>query len=811
MSAGLDTAAAVQPQEGRARRRLPVVVWHEELAETQVETGGARDGWSIPQILALIPQLPWWSDTSSTTNRRVVDGARDILQWLARTDAHGWQQRWLVSGADRDTDWIDDLVQHEHPLLPKRQRIQLFGGLSALILLRIVFPSYDLLNKCMASRIYGKYRQLWRPDLYTQMAQRAAGRGIDTVHCHEALTTISKVAIRTGKDPDQLIATDLLAYRAWHRRGGKQVPAGLSLGWSLLHGIADLGEHDSLDKATRRGQLSAAEIVEHYRVHTPEVREVFIRYFEERRAQVDYSTWSGMATYLLDAFWYDIQTHHPEITTLQLPRPVIEAWKTRLRTQPTRLSCARSEDTYFQVLITVRAFYRDIQDWAVHDPYWARHSVANPIRKNDTGGVTKADQRRRAAMAQRIRERLPHLPILVETAERYRAEQAGLLAATAATPAGESFTHDGRRYRRPLPGPYQDPGRLAANPPDLIEDLDGGAVIDIGKTERDAFWAWAIIEVLRHTGIRIEELLEITHLGLIAYTVPATREIVPMLQIVPSKSNEERLLLVSPELASVLAAIISRLRAHHDATVPLTSRYDAHEKVIGPPLPHLFQHRTGWIWKTFSYGTVQKLLTDTLARTGLTDAEGRPLRYTPHDFRRLWATDAVSNGLPVHIAAKLLGHRNINTTQTYVAVFDEHLVRAYRAFLDNRRALRPQAEYREPTDSEWREFQQHFELRKLELGTCSRPYGSPCQHEHACIRCPSLQVDPRARARLVEIIANLRDRITEAKACGWTGEVEGLRVSLHAAAAKLASLDKMNQRGARAPSLTNLGFPDIRP
>ncbi|MGW1737371.1 hypothetical protein ACWCPQ_01025 [Nocardia sp. NPDC001965] len=247
MSAGLDTATAVQPRAGRARRRLPVVVWHEELAETRVETGGVRDDWSIPQILALIPQLPWWSDTSSTTNRRVVDGARDILQWLASADAHGWQQRWLVSGADRDTDWIADLVQHEHPLPPKRQRIQLFGGLSALILLRIVFPSYNLLNECKASRIYGKYRQLWRPDLYTQIAQRAAERGIDTVHCHEALTTISKVATRTGKDPDQLTAIDLLAYRAWQRRGGKQVPAGLSLGWSLLQGIADLGEHDSLE------------------------------------------------------------------------------------------------------------------------------------------------------------------------------------------------------------------------------------------------------------------------------------------------------------------------------------------------------------------------------------------------------------------------------------------------------------------------------------------------------------------------------------------------------------------------------------
>ena len=57
--------------------------------------------------------------------------------------------------------------------------------------------------------------------------------------------------------------------------------------------------------------------------------------------------------------------------------------------------------------------------------------------------------------------------------------------------------------------------------------------------------------------------------------------------------------------------------------------------------------------------------------------------------------------------------------------FDEELVRSYRAFLDRRRAVRPEAEYREPTEVEWREFQEHFQLRKLELGECGRPYGTP--------------------------------------------------------------------------------------
>ena len=177
----------------------------------------------------------------------------------------------------------------------------------------------------------------------------------------------------------------------------------------------------------------------------------------------------------------------------------------------------------------------------------------------------------------------------------------------------------------------------------------------------------------------------------------------------------------------------------------------------------------------------------------------QPLRYTAHDFRRLFTTDAVSSGLPVHIVAQLLGHKNLNTTQAYMAIFDEETVRSYRAFLSKRRALRPEAEYREPTEQEWRDFQAHFHARKLELGECGRPYGSTCKHEHSCIRCPSLRLDPRARPRLVEIIANLKDRIQEAKLNGWRGEVTGLEISLREAAQKLVSLDRMRDRQPAGP------------
>ncbi|MET7608515.1 hypothetical protein ABZS96_40245 [Streptomyces avermitilis] len=125
------------------------------------------------------------------------------------------------------------------------------------------------------------------------------------------------------------------------------------------------------------------------------------------------------------------------------------------------------------------------------------------------------------------------------------------------------------------------------------------------------------------------------------------------------------------------------------------------------------------------------------------------------------------------------------------------MIKSYRTFLDIRRADRPAAEYREPTEQEWDEFQKHFELRKVALGTCGRPYGTPCAHEHACVRCPMLRVDPQQR--------RLGDRIEEARANGWLGEVQELQISLEAARNKLASLDRLTRN--RTP--VTLGTPII--
>jgi hypothetical protein len=173
-------------------------------------------------------------------------------------------------------------------------------------------------------------------------------------------------------------------------------------------------------------------------------------------------------------------------------------------------------------------------------------------------------------------------------------------------------------------------------------------------------------------------------------------------------------------------------------------------------------------------------------------------RGHPHtasaDTRRVFSTETVNGGLPIHIAAKLLGHLDLNTTKGYVAVYPEEVISRYRSFVEQRRQQRPSEEYREPTETEWQEFRDHFSLRKVALGQCDRPYGMPCQHEHACVRCPMLRMSPSQVPRLLEIERNTHERLDEAHRMQWLGEVAALQESLRHIANKKRQAGRLHKQ-----------------
>ena len=187
----------------------------------------------------------------------------------------------------------------------------------------------------------------------------------------------------------------------------------------------------------------------------------------------------------------------------------------------------------------------------------------------------------------------------------------------------------------------------------------------------------------------------------------------------------------------------------------------------------------------------------------LTNSAGQPLRFTPHDFRRIFITDAVLHGMPPHIAQLVAGHRDINTTMGYKAVYPEEAINGHRAFIARRRALRPAEEYRTPTDAEWQEFLGPRAPQGLPRHL--RPLLRHRLHPRALLRCPLLRPDPAQRQRLLDVRDNLLARIEEARREGWLGEVEGLQISLAGARTKLAQVEQMTSTGPRQP--VQLGIP----
>jgi len=198
-----------------------------------------------------------------------------------------------------------------------------------------------------------------------------------------------------------------------------------------------------------------------------------------------------------------------------------------------------------------------------------------------------------------------------------------------------------------------------------------------------------------------------------------------------------------------------------------------------------------------SASVVRRLLNDVALSADLHDA-GQPINFTPHDFRRLFTTEMVSTGLPLHIAATLLGHLNLDTTRGYTAVFPDEVIAAHQHFIERRRATRPFAELRSATGEEWAEFENHFLLRKVALGECHRPYGTPCVHEHACTRCRFLRVDPAQLSRIEEMTSNAEARLAEAKDRAWLGEVAALEESLrHLRLRRTEAAQPLSATGAR--------------
>jgi hypothetical protein len=292
------TTTTVAPETRRTRS--PFVADERLLRRRQV---GPVDRLSIDDILALLPRLPDWP---AATVRRTMSlrGATTILDWLLTHPGESWQDRWMVSGADHDTSWIDMLAPGDTRLaVTKRQ--EHVAGLACLLMCRVVLPSYDFLAAYRAKGLLERVRKIMRPEVFAHLENAAAERGLSGRDRSDALCVISKIVLHTGTDVDALTTDDVLEMFAWSvhaqpRR--KQIP-GLHVAWDLLGDIGVTPAELTLRSALRRGQRSTTELVDDYDIRCRPIRDVFIRYFDEPSPRaglqlLDQSRWRAGGDFL---------------------------------------------------------------------------------------------------------------------------------------------------------------------------------------------------------------------------------------------------------------------------------------------------------------------------------------------------------------------------------------------------------------------------------------------------------------------------------------------------------------------------------
>jgi integrase len=105
------------------------------------------------------------------------------------------------------------------------------------------------------------------------------------------------------------------------------------------------------------------------------------------------------------------------------------------------------------------------------------------------------------------------------------------------------------------------------------------------RGEADAFWDWALLELLLQSGIRIEEACELTTLDILRRRHSDGRTYY-LLHVKPSKFDRARVIPIGDGLGRVISQIITHVKAFYGTReVPACDGWDSREKQAGPHAP----------------------------------------------------------------------------------------------------------------------------------------------------------------------------------------------------------------------------------
>jgi integrase len=233
----------------------------------------------------------------------------------------------------------------------------------------------------------------------------------------------------------------------------------------------------------------------------------------------------------LEKLWAYLDAEHPQIASAAQVRrthllafvPYAISRAREVQRAAPRLPAGEDHGTAHQWLINVRCFFADICTWALEDgsPFAGLAPPAVPLERHDSSAW---GSRRPAAASRNAR-------------------------------SPRSWTSSGRsRGSGPLAARrWQDAQQVLADAPTARTAARG---------EADAFWDWALLELLLQSGIRIEEACELTTLDVLRRRHSDGRTYY-LLHVKPSEFDRARVIPIGDGLGRVITQIITHVKAFY--------------------------------------------------------------------------------------------------------------------------------------------------------------------------------------------------------------------------------------------------------
>lgn len=271
--------------------------------------------------------------------------------------------------------------------------------------------------------------------------------------------------------------------------------------------------------------------------------------------------------------------------------------------------------------------------------------------------------------------------------------------------------------------------------------------------ELDDRFARDAIIVLRRTGLRIGELLDLELGHLVDYGTNGTWLRVPL-----GKLHNER----SVPVDDVALDALDDWLAHR---VPPRARPHPRD---GHLADFVFVERGRRLGTT----RIQRGLRDAVVAAGLTSGDGQPLRVVAHQLRHTWATELANVGMSMQALMTLLGHRSPEMTIRYAHLASPTLKAVYDQAIGKIRPRIPVAPAGRPAIPDRVEWLATEMLKtRVAHGFCSRDLAAEaCAYANICETCPNYVTTTEFAPAIAAQLDDIRQLRDDADTRGWTSE-----------------------------------------